>query len=183
MNKLSGTSHLPCNPIFIRMMLGVMYETRTSSGDTSAPSSGMVLVVDVKLPFCADPAFHALKWIVYIRRPGGQTDRQSYCLSSCPAHSRLRQDLNHSHGSHRCPFEPESTCPVRLHPWVPEAKRGFDRLYELSPALGKKQTGSLSTAPPVLPAPGMKQQPLLSHSAAVMPKEPAKEHSAVSPTP
>ena len=60
---------------------------------------------------------------------------------------------------------------------------GLDRLYELSPALGKKQTGSLSIAPPVLPAPGIKQQPLLSHSAAVMPKVPAKEHSAVSPTP
>ena len=60
-NKLSGTSHLPCNPIFIRIMLGVMYETWTSSGDTSAPSSGMVLVADVKLPFCADPACHVLK--------------------------------------------------------------------------------------------------------------------------
>ena len=80
-------------------------------------------------------------------------------------------------------LEPESTRPVRQHPWVPEALSGFDKLYELSPALEKKQTGSLSMAPPVLPAPAMKQQPLLSHSAAVMPKAPAKEHSAVSPTP
>ena len=61
MNKLSGTSHLPSNPIFIRMMLGVMYETWTSSGDTSAPSSGMVLIADVKLPLCANPACNALE--------------------------------------------------------------------------------------------------------------------------
>ena len=58
LKKLSGTSHLSGVPILIRIMLGVMYQTWTSSGEISVPSSGMVLVTEVKLPFCAGPACH-----------------------------------------------------------------------------------------------------------------------------